>query len=187
MRSIFRSLFLLFAIVAVGGAVVASAQTFAVGKRLASKNSIDGQVFHNILMLPNYGLFDNITFQINGNTVVLGGSVISLGTKRDAERSIRRIPGVARVINNIRELPPSSFDNQIRRSLVRAYANNGGLYRYLQGTNPSVRLIVDNGHVSLEGYVSSRSDANTMRILALGIPGVFTVENHLVHASERTS
>ena len=187
MRSILRSLFLLFAIVAVGGAAAASAQTFAAGKRLARTDSIEGQVFHNILMLPNYGLFDDITFQVNGGTVTLGGSVLSLGTKREAERSIKRIPGVARVVNNIRELPLSSFDNQIRRSLVSKYANSGGLYRYLQGTNPSVRLIVDNGHVSLEGYVSNRSDANTMRILALGVPGVFSVDNHLVLDSERTS
>jgi hyperosmotically inducible periplasmic protein len=186
MKSVFRSLFLLFAIVAVGGSVVVSAQTFAAGKRLASKNSIEGQVFHNILMLPNYGLFDNITFQINGGTVTLGGSVVSLGTKRDAERSIKRIPGVARVVNNIRELPLSSFDNQIRRSLVRKFEGSG-VSRYLSGPNPSVRLIVDNGHVSLEGYVSNRSDANTMRVLALGIPGVFSVENHLILDSERTS
>ncbi|HEY2867771.1 MAG TPA: BON domain-containing protein [Pyrinomonadaceae bacterium] len=186
MRQIVRSLFLLFAIVAVGGAAAASAQTFAAGKRLASKDSIEGQVFHNILMLPNYGLFDDITFRVSGNTVTLGGSVVSLGTKRDAERSIKRIPGVARVVNNIRELPLSSFDNQIRRSLVRKFEGSG-VARYLSGPNPSVRLIVDNGHVSLEGYVSNRSDANMMRILALGVSGVFTVDNNLILDSERTS
>jgi hyperosmotically inducible protein len=179
MKSLIKFIFVAIALVSVGGSV-ANAQSYVSGKRPNNSRSVEDQIFRSILRLPNYGLFDNITYQMQGNTVILGGSVASLGTKRDAERTVRRIPGVERVVNNIRELPPSSFDNQIRRSLVRQFANSPGLYRYLQGTNPSVRIIVDNGHVALEGYVASRSDANTMNILANGVFGVFSVENHLI-------
>lgn len=179
MKSLIKFIFIAIALVSVAGGV-ANAQTYVGGKRPGNSSSLDDQIRKNILRLPNYGLFDSITYELQGNTVILGGSVISLGTRGDAERTVRRIPGVQRVVNNIRELPPSSFDNQIRRSLVRQFANSGGLYRYLQGVNPPVRIIVDNGHVALEGYVASRGDANTMNILANGVSGVFSVENHLI-------
>jgi hyperosmotically inducible protein len=179
MKSLIKFIFVAIALVSVAGGV-ANAQTYGGGKRPGSSSPLEDQIRKNILRLPNYGLFDNITYQLEGNTVILGGSVSSLGTRKDAERTVKRIPGVQRVVNNIRDLPLSSFDNQIRRSLVRQFANSPGVYRYLQGTNPSVRIIVDNGHVALEGYVSSRGDANTMNILANGIPGVFSVENHLI-------
>jgi hyperosmotically inducible periplasmic protein len=178
MKSLIKFIFVAIALVSVAG--VANAQTYAGGKRPDNSRSLEDQIFRKLLRLPNYGLFDHITYELEGNTVILGGSVASLGTRKDAERTVRRIPGVERVVNNIRELPPSSFDNQIRRSLVRQFANSPGLYRYLQGTNPSVRIIVDHGHVALEGYVASRGDANTMNILANGVPGVFSVENHLI-------
>ena len=179
MKSLLKFIFVAIALVSVAGGA-ASAQTYVGGKHSGNSKSLDDQIFHSILKLPNYGLFDSITYQLDGNTVILGGSVSSLGTRKEAERTIRRIPGVQRVVNNIRDLPLSNFDNQIRRALVRKYANTGALYRYLQGVNPPVRIIVDNGHVALEGYVSNRSDANTMRILANGVSGVFSVENHLI-------
>jgi osmotically-inducible protein OsmY len=50
----------------------------------------------------------------------------------------------------------------------------------LQEPNPSVRIIVDGGRVTLEGYVNNRGTANLMNILANGIPGVFSVTNNLV-------
>ena len=180
MKALLRFLILAIALVTISAGVIQAQRFVGGGDRPANRNSIEGQVFHRIMMLPNYGLFDDIKFEVQGSTVILSGSVNSLGTKRDAESVVRRIPGVQHVVNQIRELPPSSFDDQIRRSLVRQIANTGGMYRYLQGPNPSVRLIVDRGHVALEGYVSNRADANTMNIIANGIPGVFSVENHLM-------
>jgi len=162
----------------------ANAQTFVGGKRPGSLRAMEDQIFHKILILPNYGVFDHITYQVNGSTVVLGGSVASLGTRKEAERVIKSVPGVERVENNIRDLPPSPSDDRIRRRLATTLANSGGLSRYLAWTNPPVRLIVDHGRVSLEGYVDNRSDANTMNILANGVPGVFTVENHLIVKKE---
>lgn len=183
----FRSfLVVLIAIVGVSVAT-ANAQSVVAGKRPAGQRSLEDQIFKKVLMLPNYGLFDHITFQLNGSTVVLGGSVASLGTSKEAERTVKRIPGVERVVNNIHDLPLSSFDDQIRRQLVYKMASTGALYRYIQGVNPSVRLIVDNGHIDFEGYVSDRSDANMMTMLANGIPGVFGVQNHLIITKERVS
>jgi osmotically-inducible protein OsmY len=115
----------------------------------------------------------------------LGGSTISLGTRKAAERVVKRVPGVERVINNIEELPPSSFDEQIRRQLVAQLAQTGNIYRYLQGVNPPVRLVVNRGRIALEGYVDNRSDANMMYIAARGVSGAFDVQNHLIVKNER--
>ena len=142
---------------------------------------LEQKIFKKIIGLPYYGLFDHISYKVEGRTVTLYGKVASLGTRKDAERVVKRIDGVERVVNNIDDLPPSSFDNQIRRQLVREFTTRGGsLYRYLQGPNPSIRIIVENGRVALEGYVSNRGDSNLANILANGIPGVFSVRNNLV-------
>ncbi len=174
-----KFLFAAVAFVTLAG-ITANAQTFVGGKRPGNLRSVEDQIFHRVLMLPNYGVFDHITYQVKGSTVVLGGSVASLGTRKEAERSVRRIPGVDSVVNNIRDLPPSSFDDQIRQRLVATLSRSGGLSRYIAWTNPPVRLIVDRGRISLEGYVDTRADANTMNILAHSVPGVFSVQNNLI-------
>ncbi len=161
-----------------------NAQSFS-GRGNVSVNSIERQVFKKIIGLPYYGVFDHIAFEVKGNTVILQGKVISLGTRKSAERAVKRIPGVQRVVNNIENLPLSSFDNSIRQRIVREFVNSAGLYPYIREPNPSVRIIVDGGRVALEGYVSNRGTANLMNILANGVPGVFKVENNLVIENNR--
>ncbi|MEP6789232.1 MAG: BON domain-containing protein [Acidobacteriota bacterium] len=140
--------------------------------------TIEQQIDHELRMLNHYGIFDHITYQVNGSTVTLDGKVYTLSTKRDAAAAIKRIPGVTSVVNNIDELPPSSFDDQIRRQALRTFESRG-LGRYLWETNPDVRIIVENGHITLEGYVANSGDFNAMNIFANGITNVFSVTNNL--------
>jgi osmotically-inducible protein OsmY len=44
---------------------------------------------------------------------------------------------------------------------------------------PPIRIIVKNGHVDLEGVVATQGDKDIAFIRANGVPGVFSVENHL--------
>jgi len=179
MRTI-RNIFALLVAVFVFSSVDTSAQSFS-DRGSQSVKSIEQQVFKKINGLPYYGVFDHIAFEVQpGNRVILYGKVNSLGTRKDAERTVKRIPGVQSVENRITDLPPSPFDNQIRRAIVRNYVNSAGLYPYINGPHPSVRIIVENGHVSLEGYVSRRTTANLMGILANQAFGVFSVKNNLV-------
>ncbi|MEZ5428130.1 MAG: BON domain-containing protein [Pyrinomonadaceae bacterium] len=145
------------------------------------QTEIEQKVFKEILTLPYYGVFDNIQFKVDGSTVTLYGKVYSLGLTKSAERVVKKIDGVDEVVNNIEMLPPSSLDDSIRRQILRSFSRNGGsLYRYLIEPQPSMRIVVDRGRVSLEGYVANRGDYNLANILANGIPGVFSVENNLV-------
>jgi osmotically-inducible protein OsmY len=99
---------------------------------------------------------------------------------KSAERRVKKIPGVIEVVNKIDELPLSSFDNRIRRQVVREFVNTGGVYPYIAGVNPQVRIIVENGRVSLEGYVPDKGTSNLMFLLANRVPGTFKVTNNLV-------
>ncbi len=99
--------------------------------------------------------------------------------KDDAERSVKHLAGVTQVINNIRVLPLSTFDNRIRAAEYRSIYGFGGLYRYGMGTQPSIHIIVENGHVTLVGVVDNQSDKNTANIRANTVPGVFSVTNDL--------
>ncbi len=142
---------------------------------------MEQKIFKKIIGLPYYGVFDHISYKVDGRTVTLYGKVASLGTKRSAERAVKGIDGIETVINNIDELPPSSFDNSIRRQIVREFYSRGGsLYRYLQEPNPSIRVIVENGRVTLEGYVSNRGDSNLANLLANSASGAFSVRNNLI-------
>jgi BON domain-containing protein len=151
---------------------VASAQRVT-NPQLAKK------VRHELVMLPYYGVFDNLAYSINGGTVTLYGQVVRPSTRSDAEHSVKKIAGVTRVVNNIKVLPLSSFDDRIRAATYRSIARTGGLYRYLQGVNPSLHIVVNNGHVALEGVVSHSGDRNLAYIAANQVPGVFSVQNNL--------
>jgi len=149
------------------------------------KNSVERQVYKQIIKLPYYGVFDNIAYRVDGDTVTLYGKVLQPTTRKSAERVVERIEGVETVVNNIEVLPLSPFDDSIRRRTLRTLSNNGGsLYRYFLGASPSVKIIVDRGNVTLEGYVANRGDYNLMNILANGVPGVFSVKNNLIVEKE---
>jgi hyperosmotically inducible protein len=145
-----------------------------------SESLLAEQVRHQLVMLPWYGVFDNMQFRISGdNEVILEGQVVNPVTKDDAEKAVHRIEGVTRVVNNIEVLPLSTFDDQIRRAEYRAIYSQPQLSRYSLGAVPQIHIIVKNGHVTLEGVVDNESDRNVAAIMASEVPGVFSVTNHL--------
>jgi len=150
-----------------------------------SGKTIEQKIERELKMLPRYEVFDYIDYKVDGSTVTLYGKVINGINKSDARNRVRSIPGVERVVDNIELLPPGSFDNSIRRNLFRSLANTGGLSRYLWPVNPPVRLVVERGHITLEGYVANQADYNTMNIIAKSVPGTFSVTNNLVINNDR--
>ncbi len=144
-----------------------------------SSVAIEQQVYKKLRRLPNYGVFDHITFRVNGSTVVLDGKVNSLGTRSSAAAEVKRIAGVTQVVNNIDQLPPSPMDDRIRRAALRTFAQHG-LGGYFWEVNPDVRIIVERGRITLEGFVMNSGDYHRMNIYANGISGVFEVTNNLI-------
>ena len=147
---------LMVATLLLGGAAVAAAGSNAPGPRDAA--SITKAVRHEIVMYPYYGIWDNVEFQVADGHVTLTGEVTQPYKKTDIERAVAKAPGVTSVSNNLEVLPLSSMDNQLRRQVAFAIYRDPTLSRYGQGALPSIHVIVDNGHVTLEGVVSNDFD-----------------------------
>ena len=146
------------------------------------------QVRHNLLMLPYYSIFDDLAFQVSPDGVVtLQGACPPdppWDIKSDAENTVKKIPGVTRVVNQIKELPLSPMDWQIRRAVARAIYGDPEIgMRYGNQALPSIHIIVDNGQVTLEGVVDNQFDDTLIRTRVQSVPNVFSVTDNLVVAN----
>ena len=142
--------------------------------------TLEQRVRHELLMLPYYNVFDNLEYQVSGDSVMLTGQVVDPVLKSDAGNVVKRIAGVQSVTNNIEVLPVSLLDYQIRRAELRAIYRDANLSRYSMGAVPGIHIIVKNGHVTLDGVVDTAMDRNLAGIRANGVSNVFSVTNHLV-------
>jgi len=144
-----------------------------------SRMRLEKSVRHELVMLPFYGVFDNLAFRVDGGKVTLLGQVTRPTLKADAARVLKGIEGIESVENQIEVLPLSPNDDRIRLGLYRALYGHNSLYRYAIMAVPSIHIIVKNGHVTLEGAVATKADKNIAGIQANGVPGVFSVQNNL--------
>lgn len=146
----------------------------------ANENALIKEVRHSLLMLPYYGVFDDLGFNVNGSTVTLTGQVNDPVLKSDAANAVKNIKDVTNVINNIEVLPLSPADNAVRLATYRAIYNDPTLsVRYAYRATPPIHIIVKNGHVRLEGVVASQADKDIIGVRANSVPGAFSVENDL--------
>ena len=167
----------------VAAVAIAASTAFAAPAAMAGQAK-DGLYMMNIVRkelvtIPYYGVFDNLAFKIDGPTVTLYGQVVRPSTRSSAEKRVKKIEGVERVINNIEVLPVSTFDDSIRARAYRTIFRSGSLYRYAMGANPSIHIIVNRGHLTLEGVVANRMDSQLAYFAANSVPGVFSVKNNL--------
>ena len=144
-----------------------------------SQERIQKEVRHELLMLPWFGVFDNISFKVDGYNVTLYGQVVRPSLKSDAENVVKHIEGVEHVDNKIEVLPPSPMDDRLRIQLFHAIYGYEPLQKYALGVQKPIRIIVKNGHVSLEGVVDNQADKDAAGIRANGVPGIFSVTNNL--------
>jgi hyperosmotically inducible periplasmic protein len=166
--------------------IVASSQAYAQGPSQTSRPItpkaeayIQKEVRHELLMLPEISVFDNLAYKVDGYEVTLLGQVTRPSIRDDAGKSVKKIEGVEKVNNQIEVLPPSPMDDQLRVALFRAIYGYGSLQRYALGVIKPIRIIVKNGHVALEGVVDNQADKNVAGIRANEVPGVFSVNNNL--------
>jgi hyperosmotically inducible protein len=139
------------------------------------------EVRHELVTLPYYGVFDWLEAEVlPDDTVVLRGAVTRPTLKSDAEARVRRLEGVAKVVNEIEVLPLSTHDDEIRLATYRAIFNyNSPLLRYSLRAVPPIHIIVKNGRVTLKGVVASETDRQLAYTAARGVPQVFEVTNEL--------
>ena len=146
---------------------------------LSTEERLAQSIRKELLTMPFLTIFDNLSYRIDGDTVHLYGQVIRPTLKSDAANRVARLEGIARVDNQIEVLPLSPFDDRLRLSVARAVYGQPALNRYALGANPSIRIIVKNGNVTLEGAVNDDGARNIANIQANGVFGVFSVTNNL--------
>ena len=162
----------------------------ALGRQAAAPSAaatarITKEVRHELLMLPYFSVFDNLSYKVDGYKVTLMGQVTKPTLKSDAGNVVKRIEGVEEVDNQIEVLPLSPNDDRIRRALYRSIYGYGPLQKYALGVQQPIRIIVKNGNATLEGVVDNEGDKDVANIRAKSVPGVFSVTNNLQVASNR--
>ncbi len=136
---------------------------------------------HELMLLPYYDVFDFLSYKVDTDgTITLMGAVTRPVLKSDAENAVKHIEGVERVVNKIEVLPPSPNDDQIRRAAFRAIYRQPQMTKYAWESVQSIHIVVNRGHITLEGVVDNDADKQFAEIQAKSVPGAFSVTNDLI-------
>jgi len=134
-----------------------------------------------------YGIaFNALTLNVQDGVVTLGGNVHDYPSRDSAVALAETTPGVKDVIDNIEVAPTSMFDDDLRQKLFRAIYRYPTLQKYAINPAKPIRIVVDNGHVTLYGVVDTPLDRQIAGNQANSVPGVFSVDNQLIVSSQQT-
>jgi hyperosmotically inducible periplasmic protein len=154
---------------------------------VAGETVPDGQLQQKLakkLAYDRVGYYDNafnyLALGVKDGVVTLNGDTVTDVAKDSALAIVARTPGVKDVVNQVNVLPVSIFDDSLRARTARAIYRDSVLGRYATDPVDPIRIVVDNGHVTLYGTVQSAMDKTIAGMRANAVPGAFSVENKLV-------
>jgi len=131
-------------------------------------------------------MFNNLKLSVKNGVVTISGDVHDYPSRDSALAIIETEPGVKDVVNEINVLPVSTFDDELRIRVARAIYGHPVLQKYAIDPQSPIRIVVENGHVRLEGVVDNQMDKQIAGVQASSVPGVFSVQNDLAVANEKT-
>src|SRR5579863_9704261 len=151
-------------------------------------SDIAAKAAHEIRMYPRYTIWDNVDIRVKEGSLELLGQVSQPYKKQDLQRVVEHVPGVASVVNELEVLPVSFNDDNLRVRVARAIFRDPVLSRYAIQAVPPIHIIVKNGHVTLEGVVSTEMEKEvaTMRASSAGL-SFGPVQNNLRVENPRKS
>jgi len=154
---------------------------------VAGETAPDSQLQQKLaqqLAYDRVGYYDNafnyVAVSVKDGVVTLSGDTVWDVPKDMALSIVARTPGVKDVVNDLKVLPVSNFDDSIRVRTARAIYHDSVLGRYASDPADPIRIVVDNGHVTLYGKVENAMDKTIAGMRANSVPGAFSVENKLV-------
>jgi hyperosmotically inducible protein len=127
--------------------------------------------------------FNNLALNIQNGVVTVSGDVRDYPARDSAIATAATTPGVKEVIDNVNVLPLSPMDDDIRLRVARAIYGHPTLSKYAMDPQKPIRIVVENGHVTLYGVVDSPMDKQIAEMQAKSVPNVFSVDNKLMVAS----
>ena len=138
-----------------------------------------------ILREPRYGVFDSVGVAVQDGVVVLQGSVRQPWLKDSFDRRVAEIDGVRDIKNEIRIAPTSIYDDRLRGQLYGLIYGDDMFARYASWADPPIRIVVENGKVTLTGIVNSPVEQARLGMIARGTLA-FKVTNAVEVESERS-
>jgi hyperosmotically inducible protein len=160
----------------IGSALLLSATLASAGERK------DLQVFNDIASTVNrytrFAVFDDVSASVKDGVVTLTGRVTMPYKRDDIEKRVWQVDGVRQLDDQIRVLPVSSFDAQLRSRIARSIYGNSSFWNYAAMPNPPIHIIVENSRVTLTGVVQSNVERMLARSLATQF-GALSVTNNL--------
>ena len=141
-------------------------------------DAVSSRIGRAVRESPQMTIFDDVDARVEGSTVLLTGKVTAPAKRQAIEKRVAGIDGVREVRNEIAVLPPLSSDDDLRLRIARAIYGNPTFWSYAARANPPIHIIVERGHVTLRGTVSSNVERTMARTLATG-QGELSVSNEL--------
>jgi len=132
-----------------------------------------------------YGIvFNNLTLNVDNGVATVGGKVRDYPDRDSAIAVVETTPGVKDVIDEIEVAPTSINDDRLRIALARSIYGNSALQKYAIDPQAPIRIVVENGNVELHGVVTNQLDKQVAYTQASSVPGVFSVKNNIMVASD---
>jgi osmotically-inducible protein OsmY len=134
-----------------------------------------------------YGIvFNNLTLSVENGVATVAGKVRDYPDRDSAIAILETTPGVKDVIDEIEVAPTSTNDDRLRIALARSIYGSSALQKYAMDPQAPIRIVVENGNVELHGVVNNQLDKQVAYTQASSVPGVFSVKNNILIASEAT-
>ncbi len=130
-------------------------------------------------------MFNNLALGVNNGIVTISGQVRTPSDHDSALAIVETTPGVKGVVDDVQTLPVSQMDDDLRIAVARAVYGDSALQKYALDPQKPIRIVVDNGHVTLYGAVDSQMDKNIAYQRASAVPGAFSVDNKLIVAGQQ--
>ena len=129
-------------------------------------------------------MFNNFSLSVKDGIVTVSGQALNEANKASALAVVASTPGVKGVVDNIQVAPASPNDDALRIEVARAVYSAPPLQKYAMDPEAPIRIVVQNGHVTLAGVVDNQLDKTVALTQAKSVPGVFSVEDKLVVAGQ---
>jgi len=167
--------------------LTATAVVLAIGTPAFAADSDNLQTFRavqkQVLQYTHFTIFDDVNVQVENGAVKLTGKVTMPYKVADIEKRVRNVSGVTRVENQLEVLPVSQFDDELRLGIAQAIYSNPAFRGMVSMVNPPIHVIVDHGHVTLDGVVMNEVDRAIARSIAGSFPA-FSIRNELKTEAE---
>lgn len=127
-------------------------------------------------------VFNNFGLKVDGGAVTITGNVRDYPDRASALAIVNTTPGVRDVIDEIEVAKASGFDDELRIRTAYAIYGHPVMTKYAMNPMAPIRIIVEDGHITLYGAVNTESDKTVAVLQAKSVPGAFSVTDKLLVA-----